>query len=54
MKSTITVSLVSALGIGIYFAYKDRKRKDDETYYFGNKTMAPVSFSYVRVIKLVV
>lgn len=41
--SKFTVSLVSALGIGVFFAYKDRRKKDEDTYYFGNKSMAPVS-----------
>jgi len=35
--------LLLAIAIGIYYAVKDRRKNDTDTYYFGGKTMSPVS-----------
>ena len=40
-----SVSLLSAVAVGVYFAIKDRKKGDEDTYYFGDKSMSPVSFN---------
>ena len=34
-----------SLAIGIYYAYKDRKKKSIENYYFGGRHMSPVTGS---------
>ena len=31
-----------AAGIGIFYAYKDRKKEDTENYYFGGSELNPV------------
>lgn len=50
------LSLLSAVGVGIYFAIKDRKASDEDTYYFGDKSMAPfpvgmsIALTYISAI----
>ena len=43
---------IVASGIGIYYAYKDRKKKDTDNYYFGGSELSPVSL-YKWYCKLV-
>jgi len=35
--------LFLAILIGIYYAVKDLRKSDTDTYYFGGKSMSPVS-----------
>jgi len=50
------LSLLSAVGVGIYFAIKDRKASDEDTYYFGDKSMSPfpvgmsIALTYISAI----
>jgi len=39
----VSVMLLLALFVGIFYAIKDRRRNDAKTYYFGGKDMLPVS-----------
>ena len=47
----ITVTLLLATLIGIYYAYKDRKRKTVKNYYYGGKNLSPVSWNHQKYLK---
>ena len=34
---------IVATSIGVYYAYKDKKKNDTENYYFGGSQLSPVS-----------
>ena len=42
LKTKFLVMLGLAIVIGVYYAWKDRKKETMDTYYFGGRNMSPV------------
>ena len=42
-QRNVSGSLVTAMLVGLYHGYQDRKKQNLENFFFGNKEMSPVS-----------